>query len=279
MGKERTNKRRRSARARQKRKLMMTGGLALVVVLLIVLAVFVFGSCGSYDVDRSTVFIKKDGKVVSASVEAFDENIYSKDELKDYIKETIRTYNDENGKDRAKQKSFSVKKGIATLVMEYKNVGIFQDFEGIEIFTGSIPEAMDEGFAFDEVFASVAGGAVKEASFDDFRDNSEYQVVIIKANTQVNVEGTICYVSAQNVEAVGEDWVLIRNNGKSLLESGQAADTEDTQNTEAEGADGAINEDELVMETEQEIIFDFGEEETQENRYSDVYTYIIYKVK
>lgn len=280
MEKEKTSKRKRSAKARQKKKLMVTGGLAVLLVVLVILAVFVFGSCGTYDVDRSTVFIEEDGKVVSATVESFDENTYSKDELKEYISAAIEEFNSKNGEKSAKQKTLSVKEGVATLVIEYANTSLFQKFEGTEIFVGSIADAMEAGFAFDGQFASVAGGVVREAAFEDFANDSEYKVAIIKANTKVVIDGTIYYVSTENVESVGEDYIITKS-GVTLVESGtESIEGEDTQGTEVEGADGAIGEDELILETEQELIFDFGDDEEDEgSQYSEVYTYIIYKVE
>lgn len=281
MSKEKNSKRKRSARARQKQKLMITGGLAILLIVLVVLALFVFGSCGTYDVDRSTVFVEENGKIVSATMEDFDEETYSEDELKEFIKSAIEEFNNENGEKAVKQKSFSVKDGVATLVMEYANESYFKNFEGTEIFVGSIAEAMEAGYAFDSQFASVAGGVVREASLEDFVNDSEYQVVVIKANTKVVIDGVIYYVSTENVDSVGEDWIITKSGAANLLAAGtENVGDEVTEATEVEGADGAISEDELLLETEQELIFDFGDgEEEAGSQYSEVYTYIIYKVK
>jgi len=89
MEKKRTNKRKRSKAARQRQKLMMTAGLAVVLVLVIIIGVFVLGGCSAYESDTNTVYILKDGKVVSNSVESFDEDVYSKSDLKNYIKEVL----------------------------------------------------------------------------------------------------------------------------------------------------------------------------------------------
>ena len=273
---ESTLKTRRAMRARerQKRKLMLLGGLAILLVLVIILAVFVFGSCGKYDTDTSAVYVQQNGKVVSVSVEEFDEDTYSKGKLKDYIKEVIASYNEESGEKLVKQKDFVVEDDVASLVMEYATTDAFEDFEGVELFTGTIAEAKEAGYKFDVDFASVADGKVKEAKADDFMEDEAYQVVIIKANTKVCVAGEIAYVSTENIADVMEDAVVIKDGVQLEMHE---ADTQQGEATEgSEISDGSVDEGALGQEESTEIVFDFGEEEP-ESQYSDVYTYIIYK--
>lgn len=272
MIKRRTNKRKRSKAARQRRKLMITGALAVVLVLVIILAIFVFGGCSTYESNKNTVYILENGKVVSNSVEDFDEDVYSKGDLKDYIKEVVNTYNTENG-NTVKQKSLTVKDGVATLVMEYATAEDYEDFEGTEIFVGSIAEAVEAGYTFQEDFANVADGKVVPVNVEDFLEDPAYQVVIIKANVDVCLkEGQICYVSATNTESV-KDGVVVIKDGANLLANVALDDTESTEGTEVEGG---ITDEELLLNQDEGVIFDFGEEESV-NPYSNVYTYIIFK--
>ena len=63
------------------------------IVLVFLLSVGMFTGCGtSYKADESTVFVLKDGKIVSTDVENFDEKTYDKDGLKEYVKNEIDTY-------------------------------------------------------------------------------------------------------------------------------------------------------------------------------------------
>ena len=272
MTKKTTNNRKRSKAAQQKQKLMITGGLAGVLVLVIILAIVVLGGCSSYEADTNTVYILENGKVVSNSVESFDENAYSKDDLKSYIKESVNAYNAENG-DTVKQKSLKVKDGVAKLVMEYANEDVYEDFEGVDIFVGSVVEAVAAGYTFEGEFANVADGAPKACTSEEFL-SGDYKVVIIKANVNVALdEAQICYVSSMNTQSVAEGVVVIKE-GVDLLATSAVESTEAvTEGTEIEGA---ISEDELLS-GEEEIIFDFGDVETTTNPYSNVYTYIIYK--
>ncbi len=273
MDKKKTNKRRKGKAARQRERLMITAGLAVVLVVVIIIGVFVLGSCSAYESDTNTVYLLEDGKVVSNSVENFDENTYSKNDLKSYIKEVINTYNAEH-ENAVKQKSLSVKDGKAVLVMEYASAEVFEEFEGTDVFVGTLADAVTAGYTFEGDFANVTDGKVKFASADEFL-TGDYKVLIIKANVNVSLEeGQICYVSAENTESV-KDGVVVIKNGASLLSNVDLEDTEDTEAvTEVEGA---ITDEELILGTDEVFVFDFGDEEVEENQYSSVYTYIIYK--
>lgn len=273
MDKKKTNKRRKGKAARQRERLMITAGLAVVLVVAIIIGVFVLGSCSAYESDTNTVYLLEDGKVVSNSVENFDENTYSKNDLKSYIKEVINTYNAEH-ENAVKQKSLSVKDGKAVLVMEYASAEVFEEFEGTDVFVGTLADAVTAGYTFEGDFANVTDGKVKFASADEFL-TGDYKVLIIKANVNVSLEeGQICYVSAENTESV-KDGVVVIKNGASLLSNVDLEDTEDTEAvTEVEGA---ITDEELILGTDEVFVFDFGDEEVEENQYSSVYTYIIYK--
>jgi hypothetical protein len=266
----------------------------LAVIMSLFIGIFLLGGCGSaYSADESTVFIKKDGSVVSTDVEEFDTDTYDEDGLKTYIDETISAYNDENGKDSVKRKSLSVKDGTATLTLAYASASDYTKFTGTDIFTGSIAEALAAGYSFDDEFASVADGEFTLCDDNsEFLNESGYKVVIIRGNTTVNVKGKIAYVTTKNTTYVDSGTIKI-SDGAYLFSSGTEENTEGatevvgteslgTENaTEAEAADGSVSEDDLLSETEgedTEVVFDFPEEDNKtDDTISQVYTYIIYK--
>ena len=91
------------------------------------------------------------------------------------------------------------------------------------------------------------------------------KAVIIKANRDVKVDGTICYVSSENVKLTGNDSVSIRE-GYSL----NGADSENVNHeTESVGGTSEISDTDVNDDTV--YVKDNGAFET------DVYTYIIYK--
>ena len=119
MRKETTKRSKRISKAeRQRQKLILMGGGAIIVLILIViLGIFIFGSCGTdyAEADTNTVFVLKDGKIVSTDVENFDEKKYDEAELESYVADIVDTYNKKNGEDSLKQKEFSVEENVYDL--------------------------------------------------------------------------------------------------------------------------------------------------------------------
>jgi hypothetical protein len=166
------------------------------IVLVFLLSVGMFTGCGtSYKADESTVFVLKDGKIVSTDVENFDEKTYDKDGLKEYVKNEIDTYNEKNGKGSVSLKKLDTGEKKATLTIAYRTAEDYQKFNDMELYTGSVAEALAAGYSFDGSFASVKNGKIKACESSAFLDDSSCKVVVIRGNTNVKVKGTICYVS------------------------------------------------------------------------------------
>ena len=247
----------------------------MVWALVAVMCLGMFAGCGaSYAADESTVFVLKDGSIVSTDVEDFDEGTYDADGLKDYVDQTIDTYNE------------------AVLTLEYASASDYQKFNDIELFTGSVAEALAAGYTFDADFASVSDSAIKACDSSEFLNDPSYKVVIIKGNTNVQVKGTIAFASIQNTIYVDNRTISIRE-GASLLDSGknstQSTESETQSGTEVVTTEteqttetsGAVTDEDLLNMTEEdtEPVFTFDRDETKDtgSEFSSVYTYIIYK--
>jgi hypothetical protein len=260
----------------------------ITTILALVLCLGILTGCGtSYVTEESTVFVQKNGKVVSTDVESFSSS-YDEEELKTYVETMISEYTQQYGEDTVKLKDVTVADGTATLILEYASPEDYSRFNGIELFVGSIAEALAAGYDFDVDFAAVSGDTPVESNSSVFIDQDGYKVVIIKTNTNVNVSGNICYVSQENVSLVDKKTISIREgnrlfDGAAEPEATEAVE-ETTQSAMVEMTDeGSISEDEILTgeDEDTEIVFDFGEEETyvssESSSYSDIYTYIIYK--
>jgi hypothetical protein len=184
-------------------------------------------------------------------------------------------------------KDVGVVNETATLILEYASPEDYSRFNGIDLFVGTVAEALAAGYDFNVDFADVSGDTPVESSSSDFISQDGYKVVIIKTNTNVNVSGNICYVSQENVSLVDKKTISI-GSGNYLFEG--EAETEETEAVEettegmlVDSADeGSVSEDEILTgeDEDTEIVFDFGEDETfvtSDSSYSDIYTYIIYK--
>lgn len=265
----------RKSRRNDKSKFIIPGciGIILLIVILAV-GIFVFGSCGiDYtETDTNTVYVLKDGKIVSTDIEKFNQQNYDSEKLKNYLDSVVDTYNNENGEDSLIQKSLTVEENTAMLVLEYADTKVYKDISGVELFVGTIQEAKDAGYTFEAEYAKMKDGKAVVASAEEFMNDEEYKVIVIKSNTKVVVQGKIGYVSVQNVENVGKDYVVIKDGVRLIEEKVDGTES----GTESDGSDGSISEDEMANSGD--IIFDFGDEPNEENsQYSEVLTYIIYK--
>ena len=277
-------------------KVMLPIIAVLVIVALVIGAMFVLKQKNRFNVDTSTVFILDDGKVVTTDIETFDTGKYNQEELTAYLAEIIDTYNGKHGENSVVQKEYQVEENVATLILEYANTDVYEDFYGIELFSGTVAEALEAGYKFDVDFARVSSEAVEASDAEEITSQTGLKCVIIKANTRVQVDGKILYLSAENVYEYGKNYVVLKDN-YNIFELGVEevtetdTTTEDTETTTEIIDDTMIIEDGVLVgstETEEtestEIIFDFGDEEVKGDSEEDAktevsmeYIYIIYK--
>ncbi len=233
----------------------------------VLIGISMLAGCGkSLNADADTVYVQKNGTVLSVDVETLDKDYYDETELKDYVTDAISTYTEENGKNTVKLENLSVKDGTATLKMKYKTPEDYSGFNGIELYEGKVVKALAAGYDFNVDFVSVEDGKVTGAATkEEIYSGDDLKAVIIKANTDVKVDGTICFVSSENVKLTGTDSVSIRE-GYSLSSTESESVNNGTESvggtTEAAGTD---------VDDTTAYVQDDGAFET------DVYTYIIYK--
>ncbi len=185
----------------------------IITVLAVLLCVGLLCGCGKKtNVDTSTVFIDKKGKVTSVDVEDLDKEYYDSEELESYITERVADYTEENG-DTVEKASFQVEEEIAKLQMEYDSCEAYTDFNGIELFCGTIVAAQAEGYDFETEFYSVddeaEGGRGQSSTKEEVLEDDDRKVAIIKANIDVQVQGKVLFVSAQDTAVVGKNKVSI----------------------------------------------------------------------
>lgn len=217
-----------------------------------VIGIGLLAGCGtSFDADTSTLYIDDKGRVTALDVEEFDQDYYDETELGNYVQAAVDEYAKEHGKNAVKVEDLTVDGSMAKLRMQYKSVEDYANFNGIEVCQGKVVATLAAGYTYDGDFVKVSEGKVTGAATKQeiYQDEENLKAVIIRANTDVKVDGEICYVSSENVKLTGTDSVSIRE-GYFALDQGDS---------------------ESVMSTELAETADEGSFET------DVYTYIIYK--
>ena len=236
---------------------------------------------------KAQFFVLKDGKIVSTDVENFDEKTYDKDGLKEYVKNEIDTYNEKNGKGSVSLKKLDTGEKKATLTIAYRTAEDYQKFNDMELYTGSVAEALAAGYSFDGSFASVKNGKIKACESSAFLDDSSYKVVVIRWKYKCKSKRNHLLMYPRQITSYVDAQTIAIKEGTSLLAAEKT--TEGTESaTEAAGTQieettGAVSDDDLIDVTEQEseVKFQFDEEDTSTDdatgEFSQVYTYIIYK--
>ena len=154
--------------------------------------------CGkSLEADRDTVYVQKKGTVVSAAIADFDKDYYD-------------DYQEEHGKKSVSVDEFSVEEGVAKLLIQYAGCEEYEDFNGVTLFSGTIPQALAEGYGFDEEFTEIADGKAAGTVDSKTITDLDAKVIVLSEKVDVKVDGTIQYVSSRYTTMKDKDTVSIQ---------------------------------------------------------------------
>ncbi len=230
------------------------------------LCIGLLAGCGeTVEGESNIVYVEKNGTVISLDVEELAEDYYDAEELESFVNDAVSEYTDEHGRSSVKVRELNVEEGAARLEMQYKTAEDYSAFNGIELYQGKVIDSLAAGYVFDGEFAKVADGkVVGAATKQEIYTEEDLKVVIIRANTDVQVDGEICYVSCENVKLTGTNRVSIRE--------GYYTDTGVQVSAEVLTPEEAT---EQMSNTEiAEIPVEAGDDGSFE---TEVYTFIVYK--
>lgn len=167
-------------------------------------------ACGA-QADRTTVYVKESGKVTEEIVESFDKDYYDKEELKDFVDQTIDEYVEETGKRTVKAKGFSVEDQKASITIKYNDFDTYMDFNQETLYAGTVVQAIADGYTLPDEFYPVKDGKLKKTAADKkIKDDDSYKVAITSENIDVVTSGEICFVSTTDVKIKDEKTVSIQ---------------------------------------------------------------------
>ncbi|MCI8549275.1 MAG: hypothetical protein HFI68_01565 [Lachnospiraceae bacterium] len=184
-----------------------TAGLIMAAVM----AVTVLAGCGKvkFEPEASSIYVKKDGTVISADIEAFEGSNYSEDELKTYVEEAVKEYNSEHGanaeayvdeddKDTVlpvKINSLTVENGTASLFLEYEKCGDYLEFVGTSGMKGAIGRLELSTVGETSFSGNFQNSKGEDVTMEGVTKKEGNPVVIIDGPVTMQVEGSIQYVS------------------------------------------------------------------------------------
>lgn len=168
-------------------------------------------ACGdSLDVDTTTVYVQKDGSVSEKIIEKWEKDNYSEDELEEFIDEKVEAHQEVYGKKSVKTSDFSVKDGVAELLVKYEAYTDYQELNNVTFFAGTVPQALAAGYDFNAAFTEIKDGKAAGEVESSEITGSDYKVVILSEKIDVKVDGTIKYMSSDYTSIKSEDTVSIQ---------------------------------------------------------------------
>ncbi|WP_099469887.1 hypothetical protein [Konateibacter massiliensis] len=149
-------------------------------------------SLQSFDAERNTVYVKKDGTVMQAIIEDFSADYYDSAELEDLINQDVDIYN--SGTENVKVESYKVKNETAKLITSYKTAADYAKFNEVEFFVGTISEAKTEGYDFDETFTSTDDN--NTISAETIKSFTQYKIIVFEEDVHIQTDSKILYISS-----------------------------------------------------------------------------------
>lgn len=184
-------------------------------VCIFIMAVFLTG-CGdkSLNVDTNTLYIKSDGSISEASFELFDKDYYDAAELESFVRAEVRDYNYRNVKEAIAVDRVEVMDKVAASYLTYQSAEDYIAFNKLEMFAGTVKQAMDAGYDFETEFLDYA--KQEKAGILEVTKETANKILVLDAGLDVRVEGTICFVSS-NVQKKDKKNVTLTQGGLSYI--------------------------------------------------------------
>ena len=152
-----------------KRNYFITAYLLVCTLLLV--------GCGKRQVENSAASrmeFQNKGVIKVTSVESFERDYYDEKELEELIEEKA----DDVGKG-VKINRFSVKGGLATLIITYKTDEDYRAFNEVALFYGTVEEALNEGYDFSTLNGAVSLRDSSHLMTSTYLDTLKDKTVII----------------------------------------------------------------------------------------------------
>ncbi len=196
---------------------MRAGKKLLAAVVTGILAVSAIG-CGSvkFDPQENSIFVKENRTVVSAEFVSidnseFDTPRYDENEMRTFLEDTVKEYNQETcgeeaayaddaeGDLRVSVEEFSVENNVAKAILNYASAEDYLSFNGTEnegclkdLIIGTVQNGIDSGLDF----SGMVNAEGAEVSAEDVQDDSDYCLVAVTGSTRMVVDGKVRYMSA-----------------------------------------------------------------------------------
>jgi hypothetical protein len=206
---------------KNKKKIVIPIVIVAIVLVLGVIVFFALNRNKTYNPTESGFYVQEDGSIIGATIEAFDKETYSLEELTSYVEGIVGTFNEKKvGENRAyldeekegdslpvSIRSIELKNENAILMLNYVDSATYVDFnenEGVvsKLSLSTADQIQNVGKLS---LTNKEGNSVKGSVLT----NNDY-VIQIQGKSVVECEGDIVYYSAG---------VTVDEDGKATVDS------------------------------------------------------------
>jgi len=161
-----------------------------------------------------TIDVSKKGEISQTIVESFDKSYYSVDELKAEFENAISDF-ENSGKNAGEVEltDIHLENGKVFVSLHFSSYEADRDFQGDDIYYGTVNDAYDAGYTLDVTLKSIGdGNMIGKNELMGMKDN---HILILPTSGIVNTAYKIQYVSA-NVEMIDEKSVRVSSDSDGL---------------------------------------------------------------
>lgn len=144
------------------------------------------------DITEDTFLAKKSGELQVATVEDFDKEYYELDELEEFIKKEINTYNQKTGAEKISIDNIVTKDRKAIMVLSYTGMEPYSTFNGISAayFNGGVENVNLE---LPTTLINAKNNSL--ASTKEVLLNQKYKILVLNEPYDIIVDGNVKYYS------------------------------------------------------------------------------------
>lgn len=171
------------------------------VLSFLLLAIFALSGCSlPNSIENTTLSANEEGAITETIIEAQSEDNYTEEELKEYIEAEVAAFNGTDS-EAVQLDSCSVKNETVKIVMTYASYQDYVNFNGMELFLGTIAEAEEAGYSLDDATLLDADSNAADLSQIEER-KKEWKVIVLSEPVYVRAPDKILYAS-DNVTITG----------------------------------------------------------------------------
>lgn len=169
---------------------------------------------------ESSLYITSEGIVTSATVETYENDYYSAEELKAFAEEMLAEFNDSVGASgeeaAATVKECTMADGVAKLLIDFQDAETYMTFmeqypddesaiqvSALDVTT--VSDGITKGYLVGENFTKIAGES-KSVSADEVMKQSKLFVAAVEGASLIQTDGAIQYIS-DGVSVVGTNLI------------------------------------------------------------------------